>query len=326
MFRLGFQAERVVRLPHFPGIRADNVRKGFFDRETFERVRDALPAHLKPVVTIAYWTGWRKGELLGLTWRQVDLETGAVRLDPGTTKNREGRLVYLPPEALDCLRVWAGQTAEAEHDLGRIIPSVFHRQGSPIRDFYGAWRTACREAGAPGMKFHDFRRTAARNYIRSGVPERVAMSILGHKTRSIFDRYNITDENDLEQAAKRVDDASVGATLGQIEDLRPPVQKVSASNVPESLVPGPGVEPGRAFAQGILSPLCLPVPPPRHVRSASGDDVGGSPLPCLAYGIQVWAPLPSTRSLSANSSTRHGVNLSAPNAGLDTFSKNSAGS
>jgi len=222
MFRLGYQAGGVLRVPYFPTIRVDNTRKGFFERDEFERVCHALPEYLRPLAIVGYWTGWRKSELLGLEWRQVDLDDGTVRLDPGTTKNKDGRLVYLPPEALDVLRAWAERTVRLSRDTEQIIAHVFHRDGARIHDFYAAWRRACKAAGVPGRHFHDLRRTAARNYVRSGVPERVAMSVLGHKTRSIFDRYNITSETDLEEAAKRVRAVSVGAKLGQVHDLASP--------------------------------------------------------------------------------------------------------
>ena len=76
-------------------------------------------------------------------------------------------------------------------------PLVFHRDGIPIRRWRTAWRTACQAAGVPTRFLHDCRRTAARNLIRASVPERVAMLLTGHKTRAIFDRYNIINEQEL---------------------------------------------------------------------------------------------------------------------------------
>ena len=81
---------------------------------------------------------------------------------------------------------------------------IFHRQGNPIREFRKAWRTACRIAVIPGRLFHDLRRSAVRDLVRSGVSQNVAMSISGHRSPSMFERYNITDDRDQRQALQQV--------------------------------------------------------------------------------------------------------------------------
>ena len=96
--------------------------------------------------------------------------------------------------------------------LGRVLPYLFPHlttgrlQGERIRDFRKSWASACKAAGLSGMLRHDLRRTAARNLIRSGVPEVVSMRITGHRTRAVFDRYNIVSPADLQDAARKMAD------------------------------------------------------------------------------------------------------------------------
>ena len=80
---------------------------------------------------------------------------------------------------------------------------MFHRDGQQIKDFRFVWKKVCKVAECEGMLFHDFRRTAIRNMVQAGVSEKVVMRISGHKTRSVFDRYNITDERNLREAAEK---------------------------------------------------------------------------------------------------------------------------
>jgi integrase len=206
MFRLGVQLtpRLVAEVPAFPTVRVDNVRESFFDAAHLEKLCTELPVHLRPLAIVAYWLGWRRGELLALRWSHIDLETGRITIAPGKTKNREGRIAYLPEPALDELRRWRAETSRVEREQERIIPHVFHRGGEPISWYDRDWRAACDRAGLPGRRMHDFRRSAARNYIDAGLSEGVAMKVLGHKTPSIFRRYQIVAEQDLADAARRV--------------------------------------------------------------------------------------------------------------------------
>jgi integrase len=207
MFTLAVQAGKLLQRPHIPMLVERNVRQGFFERPQFDAVRNRLPPTYQGLVTLAYYTGWRiNSELLPLEWHQVDRAAGVIRLEPGTTKNRDGR-VFKYGELDEVVAAVEGLWArhEALQRAGVLTPLVFcRRQGQRIRTFWKRWRTACAAAGCPGRIPHDFRRTAVRNLNRAGVPETIAMKITGHKTRSVFDRYDITSEEDLADASRKL--------------------------------------------------------------------------------------------------------------------------
>jgi integrase len=202
-------------------LQEDNVRTGFFEYSQFVALRDALPDYFKGPATFAYYTGWRKREILSLKWNQVDLNARSARLDPGTTKSREGRVIILEGELLEAIKEQWERRKVAEipgHSPTLLCVFVFHRNGKRMSDIRDVWQNACLAAGLGqmievekevrrkkyvGKIFHDFRRTAVRNMVRAGVPERVAMTVSGHKTRNVFERYNIVNEDDLKEAARR---------------------------------------------------------------------------------------------------------------------------
>ena len=126
----------------------------------------------------------------------MDFKNGVVRLEPGETKNNEGRTLYMDSEIQALMK-----SLYRKREFG--CDYVFHIEGRHINDFRKAWKSACEKVGIPGMLFHDLRRTAVRNMVRAGIPERVAMTLSGHKTRSVFDRYNIVSQDDLKEAALR---------------------------------------------------------------------------------------------------------------------------
>jgi len=210
MFHLAAQCTppKVNLIPHVPMLKESNVRKGFFEHGEYLAVREALPSYLKPFVTFGYLTGCRVDEIRSLIWSKIDLKEGIVTFDD--TKNEESRIIYMTGELIEVIRI-----LHTQRRLG--CPYVFHRDGKQIKDFRAAWKNACIKAGlfevvrdeegneskVPTKIFHDFRRTAIRDMVRSGVSERVAMEISGHKTRSVFDRYNIVSDQDLREAAKK---------------------------------------------------------------------------------------------------------------------------
>lgn len=234
MFHLAVKPNKVLhreQVPAFPRLKEPKARQGFLEPEDFPRLRQSLPEHLRAILTLAYHTGMRKEEVLSLQWKNVDLLGGTLLLVE--TKNGHARNIRLNPELLDMLKI--------ERVRYPRCPWVFSRNGrTPIQSFRKAWRTASISAGLgrfvcrgcageldaklccvackqqhsnsnakfpvpdyAGLLFHDLRRSAVRNHVRAGVPESVAMKISGHLSRSVFERYNITSDRDLEEASRR---------------------------------------------------------------------------------------------------------------------------
>jgi integrase len=218
-----FISTKLMTRPKIVLLEENNVRQGFFEQAQFEGVLKHLPDDLKPIVTFAYITGWRvKSEVLPLEWHQVDFKAGTVRLEPGTTKNKEGRTFPMTKALRTLLEA---QHVEREALKKRRVPIANYRwvffrmvangrggplRPMPIKSFGKAFKTACRRAGVPGRIPHDFRRTAVRNLERAGVPRSVAMRLVGHKTESVYRRYAIADERDLRVVVERLDMAASG--------------------------------------------------------------------------------------------------------------------
>ncbi len=201
MFRLGLYCTppKVNRVPKFPRLAENNVRKGFLEDGQFERIVSyCQESWFRAIVEVGRTYGWRIGELLSLRVRQVDLLAKVIRLDPGTTKNRDGREVSMTQNVYGLLvQCVAGKQPD---------DYVFSRpDGKPVRSFKKTWRNACIAAGVPSLLFHDLRRTAARNLRRAGVAEGVIMKIGGWKTRSVFERYAIVSQTDIAEAMQKLE-------------------------------------------------------------------------------------------------------------------------
>ncbi|MGZ4857537.1 MAG: tyrosine-type recombinase/integrase [Methanobacteriaceae archaeon] len=197
-FNIGYRCTpaKVAQVPYIPMLKEHNIRKGFIEYGDYVALKNALPEYLKSVLTFAYFSGWRRSEILGLKWNQVNIKDGIVRLEPGETKNDEGRTLYMEPALRELMEnIYRSRQMNCNY--------VFHMGGQRLGDFRKSWDTACMKIGKPGLLFHDLRRSAIRNVVRAGIPERVAMTISGHKTRNVFDRYNITSQDDLKDAARK---------------------------------------------------------------------------------------------------------------------------
>jgi integrase len=217
MFTLAIEARKLTlaQRPAFPKLEVNNVRTGFVAEAELRALLAEFNDRVRPVVEFLYVTGWRKSEALGLTWDRVDEEGRVVRLDVGTTKNNGGRVFPFTPALETLLKAQRRYTETVAKHTGQIITFVFHREGKPIRDFRGAWDKACERVGLGALIPHDLRRSAVRNLVRAGVPEQIAMRLTGHKTRDIFDRYDIVDEADLRDGVAKL--AAYATTQAAVE-------------------------------------------------------------------------------------------------------------
>ena len=187
-----------------------SARTGFLEPEKFEELLGALPSYLRPLIALLYWTGVRKGEALAITWEQVDLDAREIRLTEDQTKSGEARVLPLPARVVDLLR-------------GRAVKQGLVFEDTNLRT---EWEMACAATGLgkrvkvegpaytwhkySGLRLHDLRRSAVRNLrVLGGVAETVAMKISGHKTRAVFDRYNIVTTGDLHAAMQGVETAAL---------------------------------------------------------------------------------------------------------------------
>jgi integrase len=193
-------------VPFFPMLRECNVRKGFMPDSLYpdlarETAKGGL--YLRALFEIGLEYGWRKGELITMRVEQVDMAERTIVLHAGETKNDEARTIEMTRTVHDLL-----QGLIAGKEPGDRIFTRGKKNRPILCGFNKAWRRATLAAGCPGLLFHDLRRTAVRNMVNAGVPEKVAMEVTGHKTRGVFDRYHIVSPADLHRAVALMDVAA----------------------------------------------------------------------------------------------------------------------
>jgi integrase len=227
MFHLGLQATppKVLRMPAFPHMRENNVRKGFLEDDQFRALVADAELWFRALVECGRTYGWRVSELIGLKVEQVDLAQKVIRLEPGTTKNSDGREVFMT----DTVRALLSACVQGKKPDAHVFTRP---DGSQVRSFRVTWERACSRIGVgqttcadcsepmdsgracpkcksqrsvySGLIFHDLRRTAARNLRRAGIPETVIMKIGGWRTRSVFERYAIVSRTDIADAMRKL--------------------------------------------------------------------------------------------------------------------------
>jgi integrase len=169
-------------------LKENNERDMVLSSEEFTKLLAYCPDHLKAIVKVAYYTGMRQGEILGLTWDRVDLKTGFIHLSPEDTKTNDGRLVPLSLELVEMLKAFP---------KGPPTAPVFTYGGRPITAVRRSFDSACKKAGIKDFTFHDLRHTFINNKRQEGHDYFRIMAATGHKTMSVFKRYNTVSREEL---------------------------------------------------------------------------------------------------------------------------------
>ena len=193
----------------------NNARDRILSVEELERLLRYLPPHAARVVHFAYLNGMRAGEIFNLTWDKVDLAQELVRLGAENTKTSEPRVVFLCGQAYDILKI-DGQVRSLDHNR------VFTYRGKPLKKVKKAFTNACLKAGIVNFRFHDLRHTFNTNMRKAGVDHSVIMKLTGHKTPSMFQRYNTVDVGDAKLAYRQLEEL-----LGQEQARMRPNEKCS---------------------------------------------------------------------------------------------------
>ena len=218
---------KVLTTPYLPMEAVDNVRMGFLEVREYRRFVEKLPPSLKLFLVLAYHGGCRLSELTGLQWSQVRRHLGFIELHK--TKNGEDRNLPIYGDMAEWLdkqeQVHEGECPGCNYllfwhkeDVGQFVKV---EAGSKLKTFYKSWKTAAKRAGVPDILPHDMRRSAIRNMVQeAGLTEAQAMKISGHKTRAVFDRYNIVSVKGILESGKKLDSWMKDATAKAEEQDR----------------------------------------------------------------------------------------------------------
>lgn len=209
-FTLAVQSKLLPECPRFPKIDAHNARKVFIQRGTLTTLLEGLPEYLRPIPEVGLLTGWRKEAILAREWKHVDLNARTLTLDSQWSKNRQPVVIPLRGRLLEVLTAQHERARQLERARRIKIPWVFFYPddgqnvvaGARVKDFDARWQAACAAAGLD-VHFHDLRRGAIRSLRRAGASEHEIMEWVGLKTRAVFDRYDVVDDERMQDTARR---------------------------------------------------------------------------------------------------------------------------
>ena len=192
----------VTSKPFIRRLSEGNAREGFLEDEQYHALLKELPEHLKAIFVVGYHTGVRLGTLRNLRWEQVDLTSKEIRLYKSQVKQKQAHTVPIYGD----MPLWLERQLADHKKHWADCPFVFHWLKKPLGAHLKGWKEAGVRANVPGLKFHDLRRSAVRTMERAGLTRNIAMSISGHRTESVYRRYDIVSRGDLTNAANKLED------------------------------------------------------------------------------------------------------------------------
>lgn len=196
-FNLGALNGRIQFVPKIRKLKEAPPRSDSYTEEDCIELYKRLPDYVQAIVIFANYTGWRRSEIIRIKKEHVNLETNEIWIPPGESKNEQARIIAMAPQVRQIIIERLNSSGDCSY--------VFHRKGKQIKSFRKAWENARKEAGLEGKTFHAFRRTAAMRFDAKGVPTRVIMEMMGHKTRAMFDNYRRVASKEIHEAVKKLE-------------------------------------------------------------------------------------------------------------------------
>ncbi len=211
--RLGLDNGKVAAIPKIRALEEPPAREGFVRVPTFQKMRDYMaeqhPHHVG-WLEVAFYSGWRKGTILGLTW--LDVRDGWLYAPGLKTKNKKSVRRKLDGPLGQAVMRQLAFVKRVQKLTGTVVQQMFvYPDARPIRCPEAAFKAAAKHAGVPDLTIHDLCRSTWQLMVNAGIPEKDIMDAVGRKTRSIADRYNITDEDRLAAVDQRLGDVLTGS-------------------------------------------------------------------------------------------------------------------
>lgn len=201
----GIKGVKLHEVPDVPMLEEPPPRQGFLEPERFAELKGAMPENLKTTLHYLYFTGCRTGAAKKVEWTQVLFDGNRVELlfRANQVKNKRAITLALPDEVAEAIRKVPVKRRSGPVFCMTNLTKAFKKACVAVG--LGSWRDPKNhDAGYDGLLLHDLRRSGVRNLRKAGVPEDVAMKVSGHRTRSVFTRYDIVDTDDLHDAMQRV--------------------------------------------------------------------------------------------------------------------------